>query len=183
MPEINLTRLANGRGYCSDPAQPIIANDYAASDITAGIETSISPLQNDDYLASIGASITGVSSLSNCTATADGQSILVTGSAAGAGSLDYTAEDGNGNSDTATVTFTVVANESWDSVEIADDTNPDIPGVTTGQIVNYETTTSEGTTVSINEYGHIEWDDQPVAGESFDYNINGGATQTYTVTE
>lgn len=181
MVDITLSRLANGRGYCSDPTQPIIANDYAASDITELVETAISPLQNDDYLASTSVSLTGVSSLSNCTATVSGQSILVTGSAAGAGSLDYTAEDGNGNSDTATVTFTVLANAGLASVEIADGTNPEI-----GQLddtINYETTTSEDNTVSIDERGHITWSAQQIVGESFNYNIDGGETQTYTVTE
>lgn len=116
MVDITLNRLANSRGYCTDPDQPIICNDYAGGDVTAGVESSINPLQNDDYLALAPASITAVSALVNCTATFTASSVLITGTSAGAASLTYEATDGNANTDTASITVNVLSggfSPSW----------------------------------------------------------------------
>lgn len=72
--------------------------------------------------------------------------------------------------------------DELESVTISDITYPDIDGLSVNDVVNYESTTTEGSVVTIDVRGHIAVDAQPIAGESFDYNINGGAMQTYTWT-
>ena len=96
-------------GYATDPDQNIIAAPVS-SEVTVLEPTSVDVSQGSRYRASLSPTVTGVASLVNCTASVVPAStnVSVTGSAVGAGSLEFTLNDGDGGVDSNTLTLDIV---------------------------------------------------------------------------
>ena len=181
---ISLYDLENG-GYCTNPVQPIIASPVATT-ATEGVLKVIDPITPAIFLANTTATVTALSSLVNCSAsiTGSGATISVTPTTASLPtSLTFELTDGNANTDTETLSLTVSAGAGMASVTILDDLLTDFTAfsVVVDDVIAYDTVTTLGNTVEVDTYGHIAtYPAARVPGESFDFTINGGATQTYT---
>ena len=190
--EITLKNLKNG-GYCTNPVQPIIAVPVDTT-ATEGVLKVINPITPAIFLASTTATVTALSSLVNCSAsiTGSGSTISVTPTTASLPtSLTFELTDGNANTDSAELTLTVSApSGSLDgSVVITDDSATDFEsdGLAVTDTVAFDTITNNGIDVLVDESGNARFNptNDPaqivVAGDTFNYTINGGSVQTYTV--
>ena len=107
----------------------------------------------------------------------------MTGTSVGAASFDYTALDGNGNSDTSTVFITVDSGLGTITVELTDVTSTSFDEtLTIGDEITYSsTTTVEGSAISVDPLGNVTLTGTYSVGDTFTYQINSGAVQIYTL--
>lgn len=175
---VKLTKLANAMGFCSDSGQGLIARPVSAVIEVGGVEL-VDVAAEAIYRAALSPTVTGVASLVNCTASVvpDSTNVSVTGSTVGAGSLEFTLNDGAGGVDSGTLTIDIVGSSAGlistysGTDTLGTQSNPAISPFGT-QLVASDS--AAPTNEMLTELYGVEWDLGDVNAGTVDYGPRAG---------
>jgi hypothetical protein len=164
---------------------PDAVNDAASTNEDVAVTVSV--LGNDSDLDGDSIAISAVTQGANGAVTISGSNVIYTPNANfnGADSFNYTISDGNGGSDTATVSVTINAtNDAPDAVNDAASTNEDV-AVTVSVLAN--DADLDGDSLSISAVTQGSNGTVTISGSNVVYtpnaNFNGTDSFTYTVSD